>query len=224
MFGKLNNERVGSHTNAEWDAVVIAQGYLCFYCGRPICKDSADPELEIEKDHLLHQSRRGVDFIWNIVAACKHCNQLKGTKLPGEFLRERWAFAHAVDAAAEQSTCIPLTKGRAKWRSYVDDEEDANGVYVKNHLEVTNDAAQIIRYLSAKSAMPADSEQIYWQQRRQQLAKQVETLGRRFLEAAGQLQLPLDMPSSVKKSTEAREAAALVTTRGLHVADQPRRA
>ena len=39
-------------------------------------------------------------------------------------------------------------------------------------------------------------------------------------------QLSLEMPSSVKKITppKSSEAAALVTTKGLHVADQPRRA
>jgi len=39
-------------------------------------------------------------------------------------------------------------------------------------------------------------------------------------------QLSLDMPSSVKKITppKSTEAAALVTTKGLHLTDQPRRA
>jgi hypothetical protein len=36
-------------------------------------------------------------------------------------------------------------------------------------------------------------------------------------------QIDLPLPSSVKKKT-ASEAAALVTTKGLHIADQPRRA
>jgi hypothetical protein len=218
MFGKLNNDKAGRHTNAEWQDVIHAQGFLCFYCGRPICNGSFDPDLEIEKDHLLHQSRGGCDFIWNIVAACRHCNQLKGTKLPGEFLRERWAFAHAVDAATEQSTCIPLTKGREKWRSYVDDEENEEGVYVTEHLEVSNNTAQIVRYLSSQRAMPTTPQHDYWQQRRRMLAEQVQSLGRRFVEAAGQMQLSLEMPSSVPKPPTTDEGA--LTFRGMHITER----
>jgi hypothetical protein len=217
MFGKLKNERHGAHTKPEWDAVVIAQGYLCFYCGRPICENSPDPDLEITKDHLFAQSRGGVDFIWNIVAACLACNRMKGAKLPGQFLRERWAFAHAVDTAAEKSTRIPLDKGRAKGRSYQSPEENAEGVYVTAHLEVSDQCAQMIRYLDHNRKMPDTDTDGYWQQRRRQLEEQIHSLGRRFLESAGQMQLQLEMPSSPPKPPQTDVAA--LTLRGMHVTE-----
>jgi HNH endonuclease len=218
-FGAINNEVVGSHTKDEWERLLAAQGFLCFYCGRPICKNSTDPSLEATKDHLLAQSRRGVDFIWNVVGACLQCNRLKGQKLPGEFLRERWAFARAVDATAKRSTDIPLSKGRDKSRSYVDDEEEQQGIYIKAHMKVCDSTAQMLRYLAKERKMPSVTEDGYWQQRRQLLAQQAQSIGRLFLEAAGQLQLCFDMPSSVKKPMETiettREAATLTVSKGM---------
>jgi hypothetical protein len=226
-YGKLNNEPTGRHTKYEWKDVLAAQGFLCFYCGRPICEGSFDPDLEATKDHLLAQSRGGADFIWNVVASCAHCNQLKGTKLPGEFLRERWAFARAVETTYQQSTSIPLVKDRDKSRSYVDDEEERQGIYVKSHMEVCNATGQMLRYLAKERKMPSLPEETYWQQRRQMLAQQVQSIGRRFLEGAGQMQLSFAMPSSVKKPMESietiNEATVLSVAKGLHVVDAGRK-
>jgi len=222
MFGALNNDIAGSHTEQEWNDVQIAQGFLCFYCGWSICKKSIDPDLEATKDHLLAQSRRGSDFSWNIVAACAQCNRLKGSKLPGEFLRERWAFARAVQTAAQQSTGIPLLKGRDKSRSYVDDAEEAQGIFVKAWMDVANPTGQMLRYLSKERRMPDETEDAaFWNQRRRMLAQQVQSIGRRFLEAAGQMQLALDLPSSVKKPVDTVQTdEAALTVKGLHVTER----
>lgn len=49
----------------------------CYFCGKKT--------KNLSVDHLVPLSRGGTDDPTNLVAACHHCNQLKGNKTPKEF-------------------------------------------------------------------------------------------------------------------------------------------
>ena len=68
----------GSHTLAEWRAVLARFGNCCAYCGRG--------DVVLNHDHVVPLSRGGANDIMNIVPACRSCNSKKGTKTAAEFL------------------------------------------------------------------------------------------------------------------------------------------
>jgi hypothetical protein len=206
-FGALNNEVIGDYTRNEWLKVLESQGHRCIWCGCSI----TDPDeardagvanatlvspLKREEtatpDHVVPKSRGGVDFIWNIVAACLPCNEKRGNKLPGEFLRDRPAFNKPPVDKKKIYTGIPFSKER----------DGAGKVVVTSHLEISDLGAQLIRNLAAK--MPTiDHSDEWYAQRRKVLEQQAVSLGRRLLESASQMQLSLNMPSSVSKPPQA---------------------
>src|ERR1700686_5146052 len=103
MFGALNNAITGSHSQREWEELVIAWGWRCFYCGRPV---EERPELVwdmLTKDHLTPVSRGGSDDIGNIVPACFNCNRLKGTMTIDEFRLDRPVFFTAEQNSRRES-------------------------------------------------------------------------------------------------------------------------
>jgi len=61
-----------------WWRKKIAAG-VCHYCGR-----SVSPS-ELTMDHLIPLSRGGTSERYNIVAACKDCNNRKKNLLPAEW-------------------------------------------------------------------------------------------------------------------------------------------
>jgi 5-methylcytosine-specific restriction endonuclease McrA len=75
----------GTHTYAEWKALLAVHGHRCAYCGST---------GKLTKDHCLPLKRGGSHAIENIVPACRPCNQRKGTLTADEY-RERMK----VDAA-----------------------------------------------------------------------------------------------------------------------------
>jgi hypothetical protein len=195
-FGALNNEIIGDYTRPEWLKVLESQGHRCIWCFNPITdQDEAreagielKPEEKATPEHVVPKSRRGVNFIWNIVASCELCNKIRNNRLVGEFLRDRPGFARNVDNGKTKSTVVPLTKGR----------DESGQVVVTSHLEVSDLGAQLIRNLAAKLPTIEHSDEWY-AQRRKALAQQVVALSTRLLESAGQMQLSLNMPSSVSK-------------------------
>lgn len=62
----------GSHTTAEWQAVIEAQSECCIDCG---CV------AKLTRGHLLPISRGGSDNISNIVGQCRPCNSRQGAKI-----------------------------------------------------------------------------------------------------------------------------------------------
>ena len=195
MFGALNNSIVGSHSEREWRDLVIAWGWRCFYCANPIYEKAEDPERELTKDHLVPTCRGGVDFIWNIVPACYRCNRLKGSLKSEEFQIARPAL---VERGSENRT-------------------GKDSLCSVPQPVITPFAQQAVNYLAPKMSMNPADDPAFWQQRRTLLRQQASSISRRFLEFAGQMQLSLDLPSSVKKTVEA-EAAALTVAKGLDVA------
>jgi 5-methylcytosine-specific restriction endonuclease McrA len=63
----------GSHTLDEFNAVLIAQAYRCFYCGIDISSGAT-------QDHFIPLSKGGSNWIENIRAACITCNISKGNR------------------------------------------------------------------------------------------------------------------------------------------------
>jgi hypothetical protein len=220
-FGALNNETVGQHTKDDFRKIIEAQGFLCFYCGIPIVQGSRDPECEATEDHLLAISLGGVDFIWNIVAACFACNRLKGAKLPGPFLQERWKIAQLVDPRAHKSTRIPFIKGRvlASTVEEVDENRDEDGNLIISHLEVSPVLGSMVRALAHATKMEKSDEQ----RRRELLRDQVNTIMRTRLESAGQMRLEFDRPKPVASTLLGDEAQALIVAKGLAIANALRR-
>ena len=172
-FGKLA-ETVGSHTEREWMDLVIAYRWRCFYCARPVAKNSLDPERELTKDHLSPIARGGVDFIWNIVVACFACNRLKGNKTSDEFRAERLAFSTVVGKTDDNSTGRYLLREGTK------------------AFFVTDFCHQATTQLSLKRRIePSESPFANDSERRKLLRQQAADLTRLRLEASGQLRLPL---------------------------------
>jgi hypothetical protein len=189
-FGELNNEVVGSHTDREWQDLIVAWGFRCFYCGRPVQRDPKKIQDELTKDHLVPLSRGGVDFMWNIVPACFNCNRLKGNLTVDEFRIDRPAFFTAEQNARRKSV-----------------EEDSLG---GNPQPVHKDfAQQAVDYLSPKREMDPTANAEYWKQRRTLLRQQLAEIRRLQLVDAGQLTLPIFGDNEPKKlmQTEAQTLA-----------------
>lgn len=64
-------------TDAQWDAMLIAHEYRCFYCG--------DPDRNLILEHKLPVRRGGAHTAGNIVPACVGCNIRKGNLTAEEF-------------------------------------------------------------------------------------------------------------------------------------------
>jgi 5-methylcytosine-specific restriction endonuclease McrA len=58
----------GSHTNAEWLAIVKKHGDRCADCGE---------KKRLQRDHVVPLSRGGSDFAFNIQPLCRSCNSRK---------------------------------------------------------------------------------------------------------------------------------------------------
>lgn len=59
-------------------AVMLRDGHTCQYCG------VVPGRNQLTVDHVLPRSRGGSHDWTNLVTACKHCNQKKGSHLPEE--------------------------------------------------------------------------------------------------------------------------------------------
>jgi hypothetical protein len=182
-FGALHNEIVGSHSEREWNELVIAWGWRCFYCGRPVQEKAEILWDWLTKDHLTPLSRGGSDDIGNLVPACFSCNRLKGTMTIDEFRSVRPALF-----TAEQN---------ARRKSY---EEDALGVKRNPAL------VQAVTYLAPRVAMNPADDPAFWLRRRETLRQQTLSIARMRLESAGQLNLPIFGDGSAKKLAESETA------------------
>ena len=69
----------GTHTAEEIQERIEEQGYMCFYCSRPL-------EDDYHIDHYVPVSRGGGSEIDNLVASCPACNLSKGDKDPDDYM------------------------------------------------------------------------------------------------------------------------------------------
>lgn len=63
-------------------------GFKCAYCGRQMDLKWGANELAFTIDHVLAQSRGGLDSIHNLCFACQSCNSMKANKDVSEFVRD----------------------------------------------------------------------------------------------------------------------------------------
>ena len=61
-------------TLAQWQTLKAEHNYTCLCCGK------AEPEIELQPDHVVPLARGGNDSILNIQPLCKMCNLKKGVK------------------------------------------------------------------------------------------------------------------------------------------------
>lgn len=70
------NENGGTHTLAEWGALKEFYDYTCLGCGK------REPEITLERDHIVPVSKGGTSDISNIQPLCESCNSSKKDKMP----------------------------------------------------------------------------------------------------------------------------------------------
>jgi len=75
----------------KWWRKKIAKG-ICYYCGRKV------PPQELTMDHKIPLSRGGTSDRFNIVPACKECNNKKKYLLP-------WEWEEYVKKLKEEKKC-----------------------------------------------------------------------------------------------------------------------
>lgn len=65
---------IGSHTTAEWRALLVTFSHACLRCGRP------EPEIKLTRDHVIPIALGGSSYIDNIQPLCGTCNRSKGAR------------------------------------------------------------------------------------------------------------------------------------------------
>ena len=76
--------RLPEHSDAEWQKILVACAYRCFYCAEVLPLDR--PE-DWTKDHLVPLIRGGCTCCGNLVCSCRRCNSMKKEKTVAEFLQ-----------------------------------------------------------------------------------------------------------------------------------------
>jgi 5-methylcytosine-specific restriction endonuclease McrA len=104
------------HKHAIKRATMRDCGRRCVYCATPLEFSNAT------LDHVYPLAHGGAHTLGNLVAACSHCNRLKGQLLPVEFfMRNPWAglnfitYARAVHRALKRCArrAVSLAYARA---------------------------------------------------------------------------------------------------------------
>jgi 5-methylcytosine-specific restriction endonuclease McrA len=73
--GKVRNKTPGTYTIVEWESLKIRYNFTCPCCHR------SEPEIKLEKDHVVPVSLGGLNIIENIQPLCVRCNRSKHNKI-----------------------------------------------------------------------------------------------------------------------------------------------
>ena len=68
---------------AEWNAILDAFSHSCAYCGSTGV---------LEPDHVIPQSKGGLDSVGNIVPACRSCNSRKQAKDMRDYVNDECLY------------------------------------------------------------------------------------------------------------------------------------
>jgi hypothetical protein len=204
-FGALHNEVVGSHTEREWDALVLFWGWRCFYCGKPVHANPEDFRDELVKDHVFPRSRGGSDFIVNIRPACFNCNRLKGNMTLEEFREARPVFFTEIHNQRRFSyEVVGLCTKEKPIRTAPVQTLKPKSVELPPEGPRTDVSALFAGWLQLANQMaemndgyPQNRDDKWYAERRARLRAQAHDVKRLQLENAGQLSL--DLPSSEAK-------------------------
>lgn len=63
---------IGTHTDAEWDAIVAKQRSKCARCSK---------KAKLERDHVIPVTHGGSNYAFNIQGLCRRCNISKGNRI-----------------------------------------------------------------------------------------------------------------------------------------------
>jgi hypothetical protein len=199
-FGALDNATAGSHTEREWLDLLEQWNWRCFYCAEPVQRNSPDPNHEATKDHMVPISRGGVDYIANIVPACRRCNELKGNKTIEEFRAER------VWVQSQKSTEDIRCESRPS---------DSHRDWELANLPTLEIAAMWKRAIGniPDKRFPEDRTPEWYANRKNILKAQADSMIRRReqnkrwqLENAGQLTLPIFGDGTARKLAQSEES------------------
>lgn len=89
---KLKRRALGSHTEEEWQKMVVAFSGCCAYCRRSGL---------LTRDHIIPLTRGGTNFIDNILPACLPCNSSKKNTVMPEQLEDWIAMRRALRRSEE---------------------------------------------------------------------------------------------------------------------------
>lgn len=210
-FGALNQSIVGNHSDVEWSALIRQWKWRCFYCARPICKNSIDPDAEVTKDHMLPISRGGSDFIWNIVPACFRCNTMKGTMTVDEFKVARpglcgkeFHVGTGEDTAGTR-TIFHNTENSQTVQTILPPEMPTTSCDMNVLMEQWK--AYCLKLKDLNDGYPATHDSNWYQDRRAVLRAQAASMKRRQVENAGQLTLPIFGDGTARKLAQSEASS-----------------
>jgi 5-methylcytosine-specific restriction endonuclease McrA len=72
---KVHRCLVGSFTNIEWEGLKRYYDFRCHCCRKQ------EPEVKLEKDHIVPVSLGGLNIIENIQPLCVRCNRIKKARI-----------------------------------------------------------------------------------------------------------------------------------------------
>lgn len=94
--------------------IFIRDRFRCQYCAR---RFSAS---DLTLDHIMPQSREGLDDPENLATSCKPCNQRKGNRTPDEARMPLLATPSALRYGLDKAELRLYATERPEWRIYLE--------------------------------------------------------------------------------------------------------